>query len=378
MGEMAAEARNICESIVSRLDDLYALRERDIHGWIASSLMPVSDQSAHSYFITQTLLARLSTETTKGVQWGRVLNRIADELEATSSRAKEAPFLVRELRASFIAPSDLEVAEVVANASREGTMSNGNALKLHRAYKSSPPPSVALLQSQPLLDALLAVTFAPYHSKNLLDEKLWLMAYATSAIDGDTLETLTTEVDSTLEQLKSLNDLVTKITALAQMNDHMSAFQQATEIPITSLALLYWLEEFLDQPSFFEWGLSGEEVPTELDILDEIAITQPILRERLSKFWFKMLQRKNTGNPHRYYAHIKEHIADRLVLLSKVGHSNQVLERMWNNIEKVEEPIVVYFISKLLGAVDVPLEADFANLARQISSTFEHPIAIPK
>ncbi|KAI8922469.1 TH1 protein [Powellomyces hirtus] len=362
-----------CQRFTTLLSQIGTLGESEIDDWMSLELVPLCDKNAQAYFVAQTLLAKMSTETSDGRQWGRVLRRISVGLQTRCSHAKDS-LLSEELQASLLSSADVEVSDTLLDVYREKSISSGNVLKLYRAYQASPPPSATYLQSSELLEALLAVTFGPYHSRNLLDEKLWLMAYATTAVDTVTEEENTEKVKDTMDALKSLNNLVTRVHSMRQMPENMTPFLAATEIPITAMALLHWIRASLEQPTFYQWGAMGEEIPSALDILDEVALNLPILRGTLAKFWFDMLERNSAGIPPLYISQIREHVASRLVLMCKVGHSIPILRHMAENPGHIGEPVLVYFLTNLLTEIEGPYPDEFASLVSKLCSTLSSPL----
>ncbi|KAJ3164374.1 Negative elongation factor C/D [Geranomyces variabilis] len=365
-----------CQRFAQLMEEVPNLRESDIDEWVMNTLAPECNDDAQFYVTVQSLLGKLSFDRSPdGRTWGRVFARISELLEKHSSHATNTA-LAEELRASLLSSADPQISEVVIEVHRNGQVPEESVEKLYNLYHSESPPSVAYLRDPVLLDALIAATFDPSRSEILLNERLWILAYASTVTENDSVKQRTDEVQECLDALKSLDSLVSKITAMSQMPDHMSAFMQATSLPITSMALLHWVEASMELPAFYQWGFVSEEVPTPLEILDEIAITQRSVRDPLANFWLRMLRRPSTDIPPRYFLHIKQFVCDRLILMCKIGHSIPILHALLGDAKAVGEELKVYFLTNLLRAIEPPYPPRFATLVRLIASSFSAPLTI--
>ncbi|KAJ3161374.1 Negative elongation factor C/D [Geranomyces michiganensis] len=347
MADENTKTEEYCQHFAKLLEAVPNLRESEIDDWVSNTLAPEIKGDVRFYFTIQRLLGKLSlVRSSDGRTWGRVFARISALLEKHSPHATNTA-LAEELRASLLSSADPQISEVVLEVHRGGQVPEESVQKLYNLYHSESPPSAQYLRDTVILDALIAATFNPSRSGTHLAERLWLLAYASSVTDSDTVKQRTDEVQECLDALKSLDSLVNSITAMSQMPDHMSAFLQATSLPITSMALLHWVETSLELPAFYQWGFVSDEVPTALEILDEIAITQRSVRDSLAGFWLRMLQRPSADIPPRYFLHIKHYVCDRLILMCKVGHSIPILKALVGDAKNVGEELKLYFLTNV-------------------------------
>ncbi|TPX70587.1 hypothetical protein SpCBS45565_g01678 [Spizellomyces sp. 'palustris'] len=375
MALVSTETTEYCNQLVNVLSKLHDPNDTNIKEWVTTNLGPLCYNNVHNYFITQAILTGLSRETENGIHWGQMLNRISQELAAGLGDREEVLMLTEGVKFSGI--TALDVIEALIGIQRDSKPSGGDIVKLYKHYNSNDPPSPVFLRDAAILNALIADTFVPRRSNAHLEETLWLLAYAVSIVDHDSKRGSVGDDDdfkSTLEALKSLDALTNRITSMAQMQDHISAFLQATERQITSMALLHWVSSCLSNGSFYEWTMLREEIPPAFNLVDEMVIRHPFLWEHATNFWITLLEGGYESQDPLMMIEIKQKILDHLVLLVKVGYAVPVVKYISEHTGSIDESLRTHFVVSILSAIEAPYPKEFSSPLAQIVASLSQEL----
>ncbi|KAI9094300.1 TH1 protein [Phlyctochytrium arcticum] len=371
MASVTDNTAEFCSQFVAKVSALKSVSENDIGNWISTELKPLCYKNVHNYLIAQSILTGLTRESEDGVYWGQMLKRITQDLSAGLGESEEALMVTEAVKFSGIPVID--VVEALISIQRDKKPTSGDITKLYQNYNSTSPPSCTFLRDATFIDALISDTFTPQRSASLLDEKLWLLAYAATVMEGKgegSQAANTEEFKTVLASLQSLDKLTSKVTSMTQIQDSISEFLQATENPMTSMALLSWISDVLKSGSdFYEWSMLREEVPAAFNLVDEISINHPFTREPIAQFWYDLLERGYESQDPLMTMDIKQKLVDHLILLVRIGYVSSVLNYLSDHAEELDESIRTHFITHILAAVDAPYPPMFiVSLVKIIKS----------
>lgn len=266
---------------------------------------------------------------------------LKDELHDYMSEVVGAAVLKEVVDFSCKVPSDLPIS--LGNLKIQSSPSAADIIKIWRIYTES-NPNLEFIRDSKLFEILLHDTFGADPSQNHINQRLEILAIASSRIAGG-------DEKNALKELKDLNLLLGKVNSMGQVQDHFHSFMSAIKLPITSCALITWITHKLQDPNFYEWTayfVMGEE-PFAFYLLDEIAIQQPRLRPRLIELWCQMLTREFSITEVKPEAvqRCRERILDHFVLLAKLDSSCNILEHFKQNIDSIDDSLILFFIKSV-------------------------------
>ncbi|KAH6579379.1 hypothetical protein BASA61_010286 [Batrachochytrium salamandrivorans] len=335
--------------LLNLLSETHTLSEDQLEQWMKRKLKPLCIVDSHNFLFIQALLKQLSTEWQDGVHVGFPVIRILEELQTLSASKQEAQMLADVVRYSGDLP--LDVVTSLINIQSAGTPTAGDIMKLHRAYKSSSPPPVELLRSLPIMHALISNCFSPGRSNNYREEKLWLLAYSSSAVasgpDGSSVSC--SAVMPLFDQLMELDNLLVRVTSMAQIHPQLLKFFTAIDEPILSMGLLHWIKERLFDPDFYEWiSFTLGDSPPVFHILDEMAIRNPEQRPHVFATWKMLFEKEYPKVTPLVAIQFRERFLDHFILLIKTGYVEPVFSYLSSNTDKIDDSLL------LLTQIELP------------------------
>ncbi|RHZ50621.1 hypothetical protein Glove_494g9 [Diversispora epigaea] len=337
------------------LDQLETIIEVDEAGVqkLLPDLIRTASLHPHSYLFVQALVKRLSQE-----QNGYPLRKLAKELEKGVNKLGGSE-LIPNLRSLIAAPPN-----VIATSILYIPPTPGDVVALYKQYQKDPPPSPIYLRDPELLYWLLTNVFVPSEqNKNIkldLKEKyLYLAAFASSAKEIPDGDVDISKVDSTFDTLKKLSATLSKKSATgSEFNSIVPDLLVYIDTPIASMASIFWIKYLLRETSFYEKNFKFNEVPIPHLILEEIAFRHPYQRGHVFNAYKADLESSHKLTPEVMTA-LKKQLLDRMIFLISIGYVMQVLMYIEKNMNKLDEKLVSYFVTKVLKMVSPPYSAEF-------------------
>lgn len=182
------------DELIAVFEKLKYISSDDASQWLAKNLkvqplnQPLWALNSHNCAMILTVINRLVSKTSELSQM-LAFERITEELDEWCKPGRagepvriEAKLLSELLYFSQEIPHDIMSSLVNIQASHRPT--GGDVAKLHRAYSSNNPPDIRYLQADYVMDALVNDTFSYNRSAPHHEERIWLLAYASSANRG--------------------------------------------------------------------------------------------------------------------------------------------------------------------------------------------------
>ncbi|KAJ3296897.1 Negative elongation factor C/D [Borealophlyctis nickersoniae] len=303
------------QKLVALLDTLMDAGELDVKVQVKKNLQELCCANTFNYLQAQALLVRLSKESDEK-HWGLLLKRISQELAEIIANQPDAQWASEAIQRA----ADTDLVTSVINFQTMDKPRAGDVLRL--------------------------------------PQKLWLLAYASSARPDERGKLDQKLFDDTLKGLNELDTLVTKIKSMAQLKKNIKEFMAALDRPVTSMALLHWLRLSMADEHFYEWSLMRQEPPLAFEILDEIAVRYPLQRPYVAEVWFELFDRQFNAGP-VISVEYKERFLERMIFLMKTGYVTPVLNFVKR--PEVEENLKAHFVRKLLYVIEAPYSKEIVT-----------------
>ncbi|KAI8850811.1 TH1 protein [Chytridium lagenaria] len=234
------------------------------------------------------------------------------------------------------------------------TIQASDIQKLFAFYSDRDPPSVEYLRDPRFFDSLLHDVFG-VNEPNMTDQKIWLLAYASCSSSD---EESSGKLEKAMESLQFIRSVISRFNASTDMSDVFIGLLDAAKIPIACQALLIWIRKAISDPSFYESNAMtlSTELPILFELMDEIAIQNPLQREYISSILVENLDRAfDTVSPLQAIE-IKKRYVDRMVFLVKLGYVMPIFNRI-DNDEKLDETLSGYFLNEILAVTSPPYDS---------------------
>ncbi|KAJ3417381.1 Negative elongation factor C/D [Chytridiales sp. JEL 0842] len=330
---------NFTDKLIRFLSDLAASSDvsvtADLKELHARESLLLSEQE---YLYFRALLVRLQQESVGDKRTGKLLKRIADEIDQCIGFSENHdPF-----REAFKFSGSPTFTDLVVSITKilTGEVQSSDIQKVYNMYTSEKPPSPEYLRQARFFDVLLKeIGFGGAAKPNLVTEKIWLLAYASSVRelpDGSLDKSL---LESTANAIDSLRQHVARLNPSLDMRDEFLGFVNAMEYPIAAEALLRWLETTINDPTFYESSvlLNGTETPLLFELMDEIAIRVQLQRQAILKVIESCLLRS--------YDTIE--IKKRYMV--KVGYVVPVLNMIPTIVDDLDASLPIYFMREVVS-----------------------------
>ncbi|RKP05516.1 TH1 protein-domain-containing protein [Thamnocephalis sphaerospora] len=313
-------------------------------------------RNVQTYIFSQAVLYRLADEPRGGQ-----LQRLRKALEIHVRDKRQSPELVRVVRALFSGlPAD--VANAISSVLERKRISPGDVVLLHRTYTAKPVPTIEPLRDAEFLDVLLTAVFThPVEAirKEIRAKYMWLLAFATAAMQQPNGEVDESQVEATQTALEELHTLLPVKYTLVALNTALREAIMRIDLPIASMAVLTWLRHVLLDTPFYETYFRVTEIPAPLLLMEEIVVRHP--QQRMAVF--QLLRRSfemavpNTS-PQTLMA-LRRTLLDRMVALMYHGSVMTVLDYMNDQVAHLDESLVVHFTIKTLAMFQPPYRTRF-------------------
>ncbi|KAJ1559433.1 beta ketoadipyl CoA thiolase, th1, partial [Cladochytrium tenue] len=247
-------------------------------------------QDEQSYVYTQALLRRLAARAAAGKASGRLVQRVATEVDELLGITSSSQPFSEALRFSGKPTTDL-VASILKITN--GEVQASDVLQLKSTYSGQNPPSVEYIRTPAFFDALLNDIFKSPVAPNLMSEKMWLLAYASAVVEAPDGTIDKSEVETTAHFLQELKTLISGLNPSMDMKEVFLDLLDLSKSPICCTAELNWIRTMVTDPTFYESNLllGGSEAPPLFDLLNEIAIASPLQRSAVLEIYAENLER---------------------------------------------------------------------------------------
>ncbi|KAG2175451.1 hypothetical protein INT43_001098 [Umbelopsis isabellina] len=324
-------------------------------------LIRVCCQHEQTYLYSQLLLKRLADQ-----PGGEPYRRISKELE-TNALTKGDEHLISILR-TYLWEFPQSLASPITAILQNSHATPGDIFAIYRQYTSANPPPVRFLCDSQLLDILLKAVFVPrlgQTPKPEIQEKIiYLIAYAVTVNDSEGKDT--NEINSISEKLKLLSTTLTKRTTGANMPGAITTILDLMDVPIVSMALLYWISYLLTETSWYETYYRSAVVPVPHQILEEIAHRHPLQRP----FVFEVLKKNLTVEVKNLSPEImmalRKTLLDRMIYLAQLGFVLPVLKYIKRISSSIDESLIVHTLKMILDMAEPPYSDEFIDLIVEI------------
>ncbi|KAJ3195773.1 Negative elongation factor C/D [Irineochytrium annulatum] len=320
-------------------------------GSFASEPLGAAASSESTYLYAQALLLRLRKETHEGKKTGYILQRIAGELDAMLGPLSNA--YVR----NFVKEIWLNSWEKEYAVYRCCAVFGDTAYKFGRERVQGMPGDGACLGYQQKV--LLGEVFGNV-APNMIDQKIFLLAYASCVIERDGGDVHTGNMGEITDMLQSLRGQLSRLTPAMDLSDVFMSLLDATRYPLPSMALLDWISKAIRDPSFYESNalLSETELPLLFELLDE--------RGDVMRALYEVVQRMFDSLSPTQAIEIKKKYIDRLVFLVKLGYALPVIKHLNGIVSRIDETLVAYFVNEILAVAAPPYPAELVAAMLQL------------
>ena len=188
-----------------------------------------------------------------------------------------------------------------------------------------------------------------------LDEKLWLLAHGSSqTFSVAESKSEETPLVQSIDALKRLHALVTRVISMPQLQDQLGNFMAAIQDPLLSMATLEWLQVKLSDTNFYDWtSLTMGETPPAFHILDEIGIIYPLQRPYVFNVWKGLLERQFEMAP-VLVMQFKQSFLDHMIILLKCNFVCPILEYLAQ--ENYDAALYVHFLQQVIPKIMMPCD----------------------
>ncbi|KAJ3307195.1 Negative elongation factor C/D [Blyttiomyces sp. JEL0837] len=299
-----------------------------------------------NYLFAKALILRLTQEYHNGKKTGTLLHRISSELDALLGLTSASQPLRDALRFTGKPTTEL-VTAITKICNRE--VQSSDIQKLYNAYREPKPPSVEYLRESSFFDSILQDTFGGAGKPNLMDEKLWLLSYASCAVEHEDGTIETNQVEKTVEALRSLSNIIATLTPAMDLKDEFLLLVECSHFPICAAAELNWISRMISEPAFYESNilLTGTENPPLFELLNEIAIHYPLQRNFVLDIIMRNVERAYDTVSPLVAIEIKKRYVDQLIFLQRIGHVVPVLMAVSEKSSSLDDTLLLHFVKQV-------------------------------
>lgn len=249
-------------------------------------------------------------------------------------------------------------------------------------YNRGPPPA-AFLRSHQFLDKLIEALFStqPEIPSDYLNSYVWLLAYASCSTDSRDISPSAT-VESALPinlvseiELKAVSEGILKVVAVCKSTSVGLAMTSALETTlahieysIVCLISLHWIRSCICDPEKIatSWGLRF--LSSQLEILQEIAATHPVLQPHCTKILFDAFIVETTMDPN-IASVARKKFMEYAVFLMEYGYVIPVLKKVEGLVGRVDQSLIRHFLLNTLEMAESPFSLAFIDpIARLLSN----------
>ncbi|KAI9355102.1 TH1 protein-domain-containing protein [Zopfochytrium polystomum] len=363
--------RNLKEytrSLVSVLSELAHCNDDSIASDIDKLRPYILDEQ--SYMYTQSLLRSLSRMSHGSRVSGRLVQRIITELDELLGQTPSSQPFIEALRYSGKPTTDLVNAVMKIS---NGEVQSSDVMQLKSIYAAYKPPSAEYIRVPSFFDALLKDIFKTAGAPNLMDEKIWLLSYASAVKELPNGEVDTADVEPTAMALKSLKLLLKDLTPSSDMKEVLLQLLELSKTPLCCTAELNWIRSIFTDPAFYESDTltGGIETPPLFDLLDEIAIQFPLQRAFILEIYAENLERGYDTVSPLVALEIKKRYFNQLQTLIKLRFGIQVFNFVIRSAASFDQSLLLHFMKQFIHISEAPYSPAIVVLATTLVSLLD-------
>jgi hypothetical protein len=359
-------------SLMDSIISLSKINEELLPKYI-QSFLDLCSQNVVNYIYSQTFLFRLINDPTieeKKKYLIRYLSLKLDEYIDKIDASSKYSNIFSEALISSIQKMNSDFIVSVRNMRSEQDVVSLDITRVYNYYKDQRDnPSIEFLRHPNIYKLLLKEIFS--NNNQSQDKKkiyTWLLAYATSVNDGDDAKERDKNISETINAITHLSIVLKKITPNTDLKEYFMDLLKATKIPITSMALISWIEKTMDDPNYFDLYNQVNVRPLTYDLLNEAAIRQPLQRSAIFNIYRKSFEKQYIGVISQTVMELKKRILGEFIFLMKTDFVIPVLNYMVDNASKIDESLSAYFVQNLISMIQPPYPKDIASLIVKIIS----------
>jgi len=359
-------------SLMDSIINLSKINEELLPKYI-QSFLDLCSQNVVNYIYSQTFLFRLINDSTieeKKKYLIRYLSLKLDEYIDKIDASSKYSNIFSEALISSIQKMNSDFIVSVRNMRSEQDVVSLDITRVYNYYKDQRDnPSVEFLRHPNIYKLLLKEIFS--NNNQSQDKKkiyTWLLAYATSVNDGDDAKERDKNINETINAINHLSVILKKITLNTDLKEYFMDLLKATKIPITSMALISWIEKTMDDPNYFDLYNQVNVRPLTFDLLNEVAIRQPLQRDAIFNIYRKSFEKQYVGVISQTVMELKKRILGEFIFLMKTDFVIPVLNYMVDNASIIDESLSVHFVQNLISMIQPPYPKDIASLIVKIIS----------
>ncbi|TPX31578.1 hypothetical protein SmJEL517_g05114 [Synchytrium microbalum] len=252
------------------------------------------------------------------------------------------------------APFDKDIRETLLTLSAEagnGKMASaGDFMKIKNKYSEATPPSIKYLRDPRIFETFCTEIIG---TDPRIDDKLFLLSYASCYVDGLPPAELKKARDKTSQDIKTFLNVFAKIKGPADLKgqDFMKLLELALEHPVISMSLILKSVRLgLLQPISIRHDTELNKTPAIFDMFDEIATQRPLSRPQIFKCYTDVLKTKYSPDTLTLEeeSEFKKKILDQILYLVRIGYSQHVLDYIARTVNTRDESLTIYFIVRFL------------------------------
>jgi len=337
------------------------------------SFLELCSQNVVNYIYSQTFLFRLINDPTiedKKKYLIRYLSLKLDEYIDKIDPSLKYSNIFSESLISSIQKMNSDFIVSVRNMRSEQEVVSLDFSRVYNYYKNQRDnPNIEFLRHPNIYKLLLKEIFSNNNqSQSKKDVYTWLLAYATSVNDGDDVMEKEKNIKETINAINHLNSTLKKITPYTDLKEYFMDLLKATDIPITSVALISWIENTMDDPNYSDLYNQVNVRPLTFDLLNEAAIRQPLQRDNIFNIYKKSFEKQYIGVISEAVMELKKRMLGEFIFLMKTDFVIPVLNYMVDSASKIDESLVAYFVQNLISMIEPPYPKDISVLIVKIIS----------
>ncbi|ORX81047.1 hypothetical protein BCR32DRAFT_327463 [Anaeromyces robustus] len=338
------------------------------------SFLELCSQNVVNYIYSQMFLFRLINDRTieeKNKYLIRYLSLKLDEHIDKIDPSIKYSNIFSEALISSIQKMNPDFIVSIRNMRSEQDVVSLDITRVYNYYKNQRDnPSIEFLRHPNIYKLLLKEIFSNSNqTQSKRDIYTWLLAYATSTNDEDDIMERDKNIKETVDAINHLNGILKKITPNTDLKEYFMDLLKASNIPITSMALISWIENTMDDANFSDWYNQVNVRPLTFDLLNEAAIREPLQRDAIFNIYKKSFEKQQyVGVISEAVMELKKRILSEFIFLMKTDYVIPVLNYMVDNASKIDESLSVYFVQNLISMIEPPYPQDIALLIIKIIS----------
>ncbi|OQR75335.1 negative elongation factor D-like [Tropilaelaps mercedesae] len=314
----------------------------------------------HTYLYAQCLLHALSLEGMS--RGGASAKRLAHEIRKRSRPTRDTTPIAMTLSGAL--KKHPKACQAMAAMLGKNALNPADVTILFNLYKSNDPPPVDLIREPTLLELLLDALFKPGSRLNP-DHKpkyIFLLAYAASVFEQTTKKGPRRAPVLNKDELARTQESIEQMCSICAEPKicDLPTLYDCVQLPVMALAAIHWARYVVNEASYFK--LNTEHVPMHFALLDEVAICQPTLHDRLLRLYSDLFEKPFDAELDvLVLIEIRKMLLDRMIHLVCRGCVLSVLRYITARYQRQDTDIslIRYFVTELLDVIGPPYTAEF-------------------